>query len=80
MKINKILLGLFAILLTGCTLSKEEETPKDCKCNRVVEVSNHTLPDRTSFGSYITINDCTGIQRQSTWKYSINRPKIGDCK
>ena len=80
MKINKILLGLFAIFLTSCTLSKEEETPKDCKCDRVVEVSSFVFPDRTTFGTYITINDCTGVQRQYQWKYEHNKPKKGDCK
>ena len=77
---KKYILILLAVIVSSCTLSGEDELPKDCKCNRVVSVSNHTLPDQTSFGSYITINDCTGIQKQSTWKYSINRPKIGDCK
>lgn len=75
-----LLLVVGTVLISSCTMSKEEEIPKDCKCNRVVEVSSFTLPDRSTFGSYITINDCTGIQRQSTWTYSINRPKIGDCK
>jgi len=80
MKINKILLVLFAIFLTSCTLSKEEETPKDCKCNRVVEVTSFNMQGQYTFGTYITINDCTGIQRQSTWKYSHNKPSKGDCK
>jgi len=80
MKINKILLGLFAIFLTSCTLSKEEEAPKDCKCNRVVEVSSFNLADRTTFGTYITINECTGVQRQYQWRYEHNKPKKGDCK
>ena len=73
-----ILILVGSVFISSCT--DVDDVPKDCKCNRVVEVSNHTLPDRTSFGSYITINDCTGIQRQSTWRYSINRPKVGDCK
>ena len=80
MKINKILLVLFAILLIGCTLSKQEETPKDCKCNRVVEVSSFNLADRTTFGTYITINECTGVQRQYQWQYEINKPQKGSCK
>ena len=38
------------------------------------------MPDRSVFGTYITINDCTGIQRQSTWKYSHDKPQKGDCR
>ena len=73
-----ILLLIIAVIISSCTAS--DEVPKDCNCNRVVSVSNHTLPDRTSFGSYITINDCTRIQKTTSWTYSYNRPKIGDCK
>lgn len=78
---KKILLLLVsAVLISSCTLSGEDELPKDCGCNRVVEVSSFTLPDRSVFGTYITINDCTGVQRQSSWKYSYNKPQKGDCK
>ena len=75
---KKILLLVSAVIISSCTAS--DEVPKDCKCNRVVEVSSFTLPDRTTFGTYITINDCTGIQRQSTWKYSHDKPQKGDCR
>ena len=76
---KKILLLLVgSVLISSCT--DVDDVPKDCKCNRVVEVSSFTLPDRTTFGTYITINDCTGIQRQSTWKYSHDKPQKGDCR
>lgn len=78
---KKILLLLVsAVLISSCTLTGEDELPKDCGCNRVVEVSSFALPDRSTFGTYITINDCTGVQRQSTWKYEINKPQKGSCK
>jgi len=73
-----ILLLISAILISSCTAS--DEVPKDCKCNRVVEVSSFSMQGQYTFGTYITINDCTGIQRQSTWKYSHNKPKKGDCR
>jgi len=83
-QINKmkkyILIFAIAFLLIGCTLSKQEETPKDCNCNRVVEVSSLNLPDRTAFGTYTTVNDCTGVKKECDWTYEYNRPKIGDCK
>jgi len=77
---KKYILILLAVIVSSCTLSGEDELPKDCGCNRVVEVSSFTLPDRSVFGTYITINDCTGVQRQSSWKYSYNKPQKGDCK
>lgn len=77
---KKYILILLAVIVSSCTLSGEDELTKDCGCNRVVEVSSFTLPDRSVFGTYITINDCTGVQRQSSWKYSYNKPQKGDCK
>jgi hypothetical protein len=77
-KILLLLVGV--ILISSCTLSKEDELPKDCGCNRIVEISSFYMPDRSVFGTYITINDCTGIQRQSTWKYSHDKPQKGDCR
>jgi hypothetical protein len=32
-----------------------------------------------TFGTYITINDCTGVQRQYQWQYEHNKPKKGSC-
>lgn len=75
-----ILLLVIAFLLIGCTLSKQEEIPKDCKCNRIVEVSSFNMQGQYTFGTYITINDCTGVQKTTSWTYSYNRPKIGDCR
>jgi hypothetical protein len=79
MKINKILLVLFAVIISSCTATDIDDN-LDCKCNRVVEVSSFNLPDRTTFGTYITINECTGVQRQYQWQYENNKPKKGDCK
>lgn len=77
---KKILLLVTAIIISSCNLSKEDELPKDCKCNRVVEVTSFNMAGQYTFGTYITINDCTGIQRQYSWKYQSNKPTKGDCK
>jgi hypothetical protein len=79
MKINKILLLLFAVIISSCTATDIDDN-LDCKCNRVVEVSSFNMQGQYTFGTYITINDCTGIQRQYQWQYENNKPKKGDCK
>jgi hypothetical protein len=75
------ILGLIAgILLVGCSKDDNAESPEqDCNCNRVVYVDSFTLSDRSTFGSYITINDCTGIQRDGSWVGESNKPKKGSC-
>jgi hypothetical protein len=82
MKINKILLVLFAALLIGCTA---EEVPKknmyEC-CNRVVSISSQPLPGSGSsaLGSYVTKNDCDGSYQRSNYSETFPCPKIGDCE
>jgi hypothetical protein len=76
------ILGLLAgILLVGCSKDDNAESPEqDCNCNRVVEVSSFNMMGQYTFGTYITINDCTGVQRQYQWQYENNKPKVGSCK
>ena len=61
-------LGLIAgILLVGCSKDDNASAPEqDCNCNRVVYVDSFTLPDRTTFGSYITINDISYISYKNS--------------
>jgi len=76
------ILGLIAgILLVGCSKDDNAESPEqDCNCNRVVEVASFNMLNQYTFGSYTTINDCTGVQRQVQWQYEQNKPKVGSCK
>jgi hypothetical protein len=76
------ILGLIAgILLVGCSKDDNASAPEqDCNCNRVVQVDSFNMLGQYTFGSYITINDCTGVQKQIQWKYEYNKPKVGDCK
>lgn len=72
-----LLLVVSAILISSCTLTGEDELPKDCGCNRIVEVSSFYMPDRSVFGTFVTINDCTGVQRNYQWQN--NKPQKGSC-
>lgn len=75
---KKILLLLVgAVLISSCTLTGEDELPKDCGCNRIVEVSSFYMADRSVFGTFVTINDCTGVQRNYQWQN--NKPQKGSC-
>jgi hypothetical protein len=74
---KKYILILLAVIVSSCTLSKEDELPKDCGCNRIVEVSSFYMPDRSVFGTFVTINDCTGVQRNYQWQN--NKPQKGSC-
>lgn len=76
-----------ALLMTGCAKEEVKKEPvKDCNCDRIVRVLpgfdiikqngqiHHT-------GGAITINDCSGEQRQfgngnGTYEFS---QKVGEC-
>ena len=76
------IIGLLAgIFLIGCSSDTvEDEIKKDCGCDRVVSVSSFNMPDRTTTGTYVTINDCTEVQRNGTWTGEHNKPAKGSCK
>ena len=82
MKINKILLVLFAVLLIGCTASDEIpiEDSYEC-CNIVVTVSAHPLPgsDKSAIGSYVTKNNCSGVLATKNYTSTAPVPKRGEC-
>lgn len=64
------------ILIISCS-KKDDSPPKDCNCNRVLSSNSFNLPDGSTFGTFWTINDCTGLQ--STGKWSNTRPQNGVC-
>lgn len=87
---KKIALILAAALIFGCSADEAPTTTPpvaDCNCDRVVEVSTFTIvgtpTNPTNYHStFITINDCTQIQRSKT--HNTNNlslvPKIGECR
>jgi len=89
---KKTILILSAVALTFASCKKEEVTKTntntttiapDCNCNEVVEIgATFNFPSGDQFGSYITINQCTGVQTDRTWSTASNIPKpnLGDCK
>ena len=77
MKTIKILL-LLTIGLFSCDkedVQSKEEEQVDCNCDRVVSVQSFNLPNST-FYTYVTINDCTQVQKDGTVYYPI---AVGDC-
>lgn len=65
---------LFAI---GCS-KPDEVKPKDCNCNKVINVMSFNLPDGTKFGKYTTKNECTDFQQTFDWRGTA--PKLNECK
>jgi hypothetical protein len=82
----KKILGILAIsLLISCSKDEiKKEVVKDCNCNRVVEVLTMNIVNGngtvgvTKLYRYTTINDCTGLQRDSSW--STQSVSKGQCK
>ena len=66
--------------IVGCT--KEVETNnEDCNCNRVQSHTKYNLPGGDSYGEYVTINDCSGVQTNGNWNTSWGdeEPINGSC-
>jgi exo-beta-1,3-glucanase (GH17 family) len=86
---KKLLLLAAALLFISCSKEEDvEEDQLDCNCDRVVEVNTFNVvgtpqnPALNYHSVFITINDCSGIQRQKTHNTTnINLvPKIGECR
>lgn len=82
----KKILGILVVgLLISCSQDEQTQTPSlDCNCNRVVEVLTMNIVAGnggvgvTKMYKYTTINDCSGIQRESGW--STQSASVGQCK
>ena len=72
---KKSVLLFAAILLIGCT---PEETPKDCNCNKVTNVTSFNSP-YGSFGFYVTKNECSG-EESGKIQWTKNAPSVGECR
>ena len=79
------LISTLFVTLLSCTKDEiKEEVVKDCYCDRVVEVLTMNIVNGngtvgvTKLYKYTTINDCTGIQRESS--FSSQSASIGQCK
>jgi hypothetical protein len=90
---KKLLLLSVALIATSCSSnddsSNSTETPSaDCNCDRVVDADTFSVigtpesPATNYYTSYITINDCTGIQRQKNHTSTSypSRPQLGQCR
>jgi hypothetical protein len=78
-----LVLGMITMGLSSC--KKEDVQPLyeveevDCDCDRVVSVNSFNIISdngQVPFYDYVTINDCTQIQKSFTLYYSV---AIGYC-
>ena len=74
---------LLTLALSSCKDDPIEQAPPapDCNCDKYVEVDLFNSIGY-SFAPWITINECTGVQKNGTWQSSSNTPMpvVGDCK
>jgi hypothetical protein len=86
---KKLLLLAAALLFISCSKEEDvEENQLDCNCDRVVEVNTFNIvgtpenPALNYVSYYITLNDCTGIQRNKQFTTTIQAqiPQIGQCR
>jgi hypothetical protein len=80
---KKLIVLMSLIVITSCNKEDIQPDPEpvvNCECDRVVDVSSFNLPDGTTFGNYVTVNDCTNFQQNHSFTGTSNQPSIGDCK
>lgn len=76
-QIRKIIIYFLISTITFSCSKQDDLKPKDCNCNRVVESNSFNLPGGITFGTYWTINDCSGLKSSGQW--SNIRPQNGVC-
>lgn len=66
--------------IVGCTKEVETEETIDCNCDRVQSHTKFNLTNN-SWGEYVTINDCSGVQVNGNWNTSWGdvEPINGEC-
>lgn len=77
------------LLLAGCQKETNNPQPiKNCDCNRTMEHTKHyvvgnavTGQSGSYFGTYVLINDCTGVQYNGSWSGANGDPEPinGEC-
>jgi hypothetical protein len=89
---KKLLLSAIVLVAMSCSSnddSSSSDTPAlDCNCDRVVEATTFNVvgtpqnPTMNYATSYVTINDCTGVQRQRNHTTTVvsDIPKVGQCR
>ena len=95
---KKTILILSAVALTFASCKKEEVQPvvtpttneyiPDCDCDESsvdplsASVGNLVAPCWSSLGTYVTINQCTGVQINGDWdNYNGgSTPYVGECR
>jgi len=82
---KRVIILISIITISSC--KKEDVQPntysepvENCNCDRVVSVNSFNLPDGTTFGYYVTVNDCTNFQQNHEFTGASNKPTLGNCK
>ena len=63
------LLMMLLFSFTSCNKDEELNTEPvpDCNCDEIMEFTTFNLLNEGQFGTYITINQCTGVQENGDW-------------
>jgi hypothetical protein len=67
-------LAILSLSLMSCSTEDEQ----DCNCDRITHVDHFSFPNGDQFGTYITKNDCSGVQHAYQWHDIM--PRVGNCK
>ena len=62
--------------------AEQVEAPKDCNCDRVIDVTTtFTFQEGSKIGNYTTKNDCTGFMEKKDWNsLDGSIPYMNECK
>lgn len=89
---NILFVSLMTVLFISCDKDdpQSNEPAKDCDCNRAMEHTKfYVVGDAQAnpptqgfyFGTYVLINDCTGVQYNGEWNSANGDPEPvnGEC-
>ena len=70
----KVSMILMVVLLSFSSCNKDVDATEpaiepapDCDCDEIIEYTTFNLLNVGQFGTYITINQCTGVQVNGDW-------------
>ena len=90
MKKVVLVLGLITMALSSCkkevdanssTSSSSVISTPCVDCDEIISFSTFNIAGAGSFGNYVSINQCTGVQVNGSWSTSsgYSQPYVGQC-